>query len=100
MRRVRPLFKECSDAVQVIDLDAEELFKKLRPVVGRKLDGLWLEYQLNPKKRQEIEGLLRVAATKYFDSDGQSAVLGGMGRPGALGAAILIGTGSGGDLNL
>ena len=47
-------------------MDAEEAFRKLRPVLGERLDPLWLEYQLNPKRRSEIEGFLQLLAAKHL----------------------------------
>lgn len=50
----------------VMYVDTEEIFQKLKPILGDKLDALWLEYQLNPKKRSEVEGFLQLLAAKYL----------------------------------
>src|SRR3990172_5246623 len=42
------------------------MFQKLRPILGDRLDPLWLEYQLNPKKRREIDGFLQMLASRYL----------------------------------
>ncbi|MGH7774063.1 MAG: ATP-binding protein [Candidatus Binatia bacterium] len=47
-------------------MDTEEILQKLRPILGDKLDALWLEYQLNPRKRSEIEGFLQLLAAKHL----------------------------------
>lgn len=47
-------------------MEIDELFQKLRPVLGRKVDALWLDYQLNPESRREIEGILRALASKHL----------------------------------
>ncbi|MDA2912530.1 DUF87 domain-containing protein [Acidobacteriia bacterium AH_259_A11_L15] len=47
-------------------MDTEEIFQKLRPILGDRLDPLWLEYQLNPKKRSEIDGFLQLLAAKHL----------------------------------
>jgi DNA-binding MarR family transcriptional regulator len=56
----------------VIWMEINELFQKLKPVLGDKVKALWLEYVLNPDSRQEIEGLLRVLADKHLDQDFES----------------------------
>jgi hypothetical protein len=56
----------------VIWMEINELFQKLKPVLGDKVKALWLEYILNPDSRQEIEGLLRALADKYLDQDFES----------------------------
>lgn len=50
----------------VVCVETDEIFQKLRPILGEKLDALWLEYQLNPKKRTEIEGFLQLLAAKHL----------------------------------
>lgn len=52
--------------MKVMHVDTEEIFQKLRPILGDKLDPLWLEYQLNPKKRSEIDGFLQLLAAKHL----------------------------------
>ena len=47
-------------------METDEIFQKLRPILGEKLDALWVEYQLNPKKRSEIEGFLQLLAAKHL----------------------------------
>lgn len=49
-----------------MNVDTEEIFQKLRPILGERLDALWLEYQLSPKKRSEIEGFLQLLAAKHL----------------------------------
>jgi hypothetical protein len=53
-------------------MEINELFQKLKPVLGDKVKALWLEYVLNPDSRQEIEGLLRTLADKHLDQDFES----------------------------
>lgn len=50
----------------VMKMEADELFRKLRPAVGKRIDVLWIEYQLKPENRKEIEGLLNVMAWQYL----------------------------------
>jgi hypothetical protein len=47
-------------------MEVDELFRKLRPALGSKIDALWLEYQLKPNNRREIEGLLNVLAMQHL----------------------------------
>ncbi len=47
-------------------MDTEEIFQKLKPILGKRLDTLWIEYQLNPKQRSEIDGVLRLLAAKHL----------------------------------
>lgn len=47
-------------------MEAHELFRKLRPVLGKRLDGLWVEYQLSHESRQEIEELLHLLAMQHL----------------------------------
>jgi DNA-binding MarR family transcriptional regulator len=45
----------------------EELFRKLKPFLGDKADGLWLSYtNANPKLKQSIEGMLEILAAKHL----------------------------------
>lgn len=49
------------------DVQAPDLFRRLRPVFGVKIDALWVEYQTaNIDRRREIEGLLSLVAAKRF----------------------------------
>ena len=42
-----------------------DLFKRLRPIYGAKIDALWLEYQTaDPERRREIETILNLIAMK------------------------------------
>ncbi len=42
-----------------------DVFRRLKPLYGRKIDVLWLEYQTaSTERRQEIEGLLNLIAAK------------------------------------
>ena len=47
-------------------MDTEKIFQKLKPILGKRLDTLWIEYQLNPKQRSEIDGVLRLLAAKHL----------------------------------
>jgi hypothetical protein len=43
----------------------EELFKKLKPILGEKADHLWLIYaNASPKMKQDIQGMLEILASK------------------------------------
>jgi hypothetical protein len=50
-------------------METDELFRKLKPVLGKGIDQLWLEYQLNPESRAEIEGILHTLAAKHLDNN-------------------------------
>lgn len=42
-----------------------DLFRRLKPLYGKRIDALWLEYQLaDVERKREIEGLLTLLATK------------------------------------
>ncbi len=42
-----------------------DLFRRLKPLYGKKIDALWLEYQLaDVERKREIEGLLTLLANK------------------------------------
>jgi hypothetical protein len=42
-----------------------DLFKRLKPLYGKKIDALWLEYQIaDVERKREIEGLLTLLAAK------------------------------------
>jgi len=44
---------------------AEELFRKLKPILGDKADHIWLTYaNVSPKLKQNIEGMLEILASK------------------------------------
>jgi hypothetical protein len=47
-------------------MDLEELVNKLRPVVGPKLDMLWLEYRLSPESRKDIESIINGLAARHL----------------------------------
>ncbi|MBF8294209.1 MAG: conjugal transfer ATP-binding protein TraC [Bacteroidetes bacterium] len=47
-------------------MEVDELFRKLRPALGKRIDDLWLEYQLRPQNRKDIEGLLNVLAMQHL----------------------------------
>ncbi|MGD2091533.1 MAG: DUF87 domain-containing protein [Candidatus Aminicenantes bacterium] len=58
--------------------DIEELFRKLKPVLGKeKLNRLWLAYQTStdPKSRSEILGFLNVLAAEYLDDSYDRKIL-------------------------
>jgi hypothetical protein len=50
-------------------MDIENILRKLRPILGSKIDLLWLEYQINPENRKEIEGIVYGLAAKYLRDD-------------------------------
>ena len=50
-------------------MEIDELFRKLKPVLGKRIDYLWLEYHLNPENRKEIEGILHALAAKHLGSN-------------------------------
>lgn len=54
----------CFEEVTLIEI--EDLFRKLKPVLGEKARILWLDYHLNPERRREIEGLLRALAARHL----------------------------------
>ena len=49
--------------------EVEDLFRKLKPVLGKEIDALWLAYntQTDSRSRQEIVGILYSLASKYLD---------------------------------
>jgi len=47
-------------------VEIEEICSKLRPILGKKIDKLYLAYQLEPNMRDEIRGLLFALAEKYL----------------------------------
>jgi len=49
--------------------EVEGLFRKLKPVLGKEIDALWLAYntQTDARSRQEIVGILYSLASKYLD---------------------------------
>lgn len=51
----------------MVSSEVREVFKKLRPVLGKRIDELWLIYQLDAKRRREIEGMLQALAAKHLD---------------------------------
>ena len=57
--------------------ETEKLFRKLKPVLGEKIDRLWYAYQSqnDPKSRSEILGILRVLASRYLDENYERKVL-------------------------
>ncbi len=52
-------------------MEVEELCKKLKPVIGRKANGLWLAYLSAQKfnEKQEIEIALRLLAAKHLNEN-------------------------------
>ena len=50
-------------------MDIDELFRKLKPILGKKVNHLWTEYQLNPEGRREIEGILKVLAARLLNNN-------------------------------
>jgi len=54
----------------------DEVFRKLRPVMGPKLDLLWQEYVVaGPEVRQEIERMLRIALARRLDETFESSYI-------------------------
>lgn len=49
--------------------EVESLFRKLKPVLGKQMDSLWLAYntQTDSRSRAEIVGILYSLASKYLD---------------------------------
>jgi hypothetical protein len=49
--------------------EVESLFRKLKPVLGKEIDSLWLAYntQTDSRSRAEIVGILYSLASKYLD---------------------------------
>lgn len=49
--------------------EVESLFRKLKPVLGKQIDSLWLAYntQTDSRSRAEILGILWSLASKYLD---------------------------------
>ena len=49
--------------------EVESLFRKLKPVLGKEIDSLWLAYhtQTDPRSRAEILGILYSLASQYLD---------------------------------
>lgn len=49
------------------DVQSPDLFRRLRPVFGARIDALWVEYQTaSVERKREIEGLLSLVAAKRF----------------------------------
>lgn len=44
----------------------EDVFRKLKPILGERIDRLWLAYQSDPKARRTIESILGLLAAKYL----------------------------------
>ena len=49
--------------------EVESLFRKLKPIMGKEIDSLWLAYntQTDSRSRAEILGILWSLASKYLD---------------------------------
>jgi hypothetical protein len=52
-------------------VDMDELFAKLKPVLGKKADAFWLAYrtETDHERRRWMEGYLRVVAAKTLERD-------------------------------
>jgi hypothetical protein len=51
----------------MITPERPDLFRRLKPLYGKKIDALWLEYQTaGVERKREIEGLLTLVAAKRF----------------------------------
>ena len=50
-------------------MDMDELFTKLKPVLGRKADALWMAYRTepDPRRRRWLEGYIRMMAAKMLE---------------------------------
>jgi len=57
--------------------EVESLFRKLKPVLGKEIDTLWLAYntQIDSRSRAEILGILYSLASKYLDENYDSKLL-------------------------
>jgi len=57
--------------------EVESLFRKLKPVLGKQIDSLWLAYntQTDSRSRAEIIGILWSLASKYLDETFDKKVL-------------------------
>jgi len=57
--------------------EVETLFRKLKPVLGKEIDALWLAYntQTDLRSRQEIVGILYSLASKYLDETFEKKLL-------------------------
>jgi DNA-binding MarR family transcriptional regulator len=57
--------------------EVEALFRKLKPVLGKDIDTLWLAYntQTDPRSRAEIVGILYSLASKYLDETFDKKIL-------------------------
>jgi len=48
-------------------MEIEALCEKLKPILGSKIESLWLEYQLSPESRKEIESIINGLAAKHLE---------------------------------
>ncbi len=57
--------------------EVESLFRKLKPVLGKEIDSLWLAYntQTDSRSRAEILGILWSLASKYLDETYDKKIL-------------------------
>lgn len=57
--------------------EVEGLFRKLKPVLGKQIDSLWLTYntQTDHRSRAEIVGILWSLASKYLDETYDKKIL-------------------------
>ncbi len=44
----------------------DEILRRLKPLIGKKADKLWLAYQSEPKERRTIESLIEILSSKYL----------------------------------
>lgn len=47
--------------------DIDDVFQKLKPLLGERVDALWLAYQACPEKREDLEAALKILAAKFLD---------------------------------
>lgn len=58
------------------DAPSQDLFRRLRPVYGKRLDCLWVEYQTaSIERKRDIDGLLALLAAKRFGIPGSEETL-------------------------
>ena len=77
------------------DLEIKSLCKKLKPVMGRRADALWMAYATaeTPQSRQEAEALINLLAAQYLSANiGDEPILLPPPSPEAAAGEFLLGT--------
>ena len=71
--------------------EVESLFRKLKPVLGKEIDSLWLAYntQTDSRSRAEILGILWSLASKYLDETYDKKIL--LSLPDSFGVRFILG---------